>query len=100
MKIQAEPMVAGVNSLRSHSHRHRFIHPLAFSPVTESQVELVDVTVHSPHTRMRGVQATHVDPRPWIEGFPVCQTLNQYQMIHLGIEETQSPTRIVRRGGC
>ena len=61
-----------------------------------AQTELVDVTVHSPHTRMRGVQAANIESRPWIEGFPVCQALNQYRMVHLGIEETQGPTRIIR----
>lgn len=64
--------------------------------VTEVPVELKDETIHSPHTRMRGVQAANIDPRPWIEGFPVCQSLSQYQMVHLGIEETRAPTRIVR----
>lgn len=64
--------------------------------MSEIQAELVDVTVHSPRTRMRGVQATKVDPRPWIEGFPVCQALNQYQMIHIGIQETHAPMKIVR----
>jgi len=45
---------------------------------------------------MRGVQATNVEPRPWLASFPVCQTLNHYQMLHLGFQETQGPTRIVR----
>jgi hypothetical protein len=64
--------------------------------VTEPQPELVDVTIHSPHTRVRGVQAANAEPRPWLASFPVCQTLNHYQMVHIGIEETQGPTRIVR----
>src|SRR5262245_41208768 len=55
-----------------------------------------DETVHSPHTRLRGVQALNIESRPWIEGFPVCRILNHYQMVHLGIEETKTPTRIVR----
>jgi AraC-like DNA-binding protein len=63
---------------------------------SESKTDLVDVTVHSPHTRMQGVQAVNIEARPWIEGFPVCQTLNQFQMVHLGIEATRSPTKIVR----
>jgi AraC-like DNA-binding protein len=45
---------------------------------------------------MRGVQAVNVEPRPWIEKFPVCQALNQYQILHIGIQETEAPTRIVR----
>jgi AraC-like DNA-binding protein len=62
----------------------------------EPPEELKDITVHSARTRMRGVQAINVDPRPWIEGFPVCQALNQYQMIHIGIQETHAPMKIVR----
>jgi AraC-like DNA-binding protein len=58
--------------------------------------ELKDVTVHSPLTRMRGVKAANVESRPWIDGFPVCQILNQYQIIHVGIQEALPPTRIVR----
>lgn len=58
--------------------------------------ELTDVTVHSSRTRMAGVQAKDVEPRPWIEKFPVCSILNQYQIVHVGIEETEAPTRIVR----
>ena len=38
----------------------------------------------------------NVDSRPWIKGFPVCQTLNQYQILHIGIQETVAPTKIVR----
>lgn len=38
----------------------------------------------------------NVESRPWIEGFPVCQILNQYQILHIGIQETQAPTKIVR----
>jgi len=45
---------------------------------------------------MRGVQAANVDPRPWIEEFPISPTLNQFQMVHIGIQETRAPTRIVR----
>jgi AraC-like DNA-binding protein len=61
---------------------------------TES--ELKDVTVHGPRTRMRGVKAVGIESRPWIEKFPSSQTLNQYQMVHVGIQETQAPMRIVR----
>jgi len=64
--------------------------------MTETSAELVETTVHSPRTRMRGVQAVNVEPRPWIEKFPVCQALNQYQILHIGIQETEAPTRIVR----
>jgi AraC-like DNA-binding protein len=64
--------------------------------MTEIAPDLVETTVHSLQTRMRGVQAANVEPRPWIEKFPVCQALNQYQMLHIGIQETEAPTRIVR----
>ena len=58
--------------------------------------EIKDVTVHSPRTRMRGVKALHVESRPWIEEFPVCPALNQYQIVHVGIMEAVAPTQIVR----
>lgn len=67
-----------------------------FPSMTESEIELADVTTLGPRTRMRGVQAANIESRPWLEGFPVCQTLHQYQMLHLGIEETNAPMRIVR----
>lgn len=80
----------------AHSYRQNSCSFFNFNGVIHAQTELVDVTVHSPHTRMRGVQAANIESRPWIEGFPVCQTLNQYRMVHLGIEETHAPTRIIR----
>jgi AraC-like DNA-binding protein len=58
--------------------------------------ELTDLTVHSLRTRMRGVRAPNAESRPWIEDFPVCQALRQYQMIHIGIEEAVAPMKIVR----
>jgi len=58
--------------------------------------ELVDVTIHGPRTRMRGVRAPNVESRPWIEDFPICQALTQYQILHIGIQEAFAPTRIVR----
>jgi AraC-like DNA-binding protein len=57
---------------------------------------LKDVTFHSALTRMRGVKAANVESRPWIDEFPVCQVLNQYQIVHVGIQEAMPPTRIVR----
>lgn len=64
--------------------------------MAETHEELTDVTIHSPRTRMRGVKAMNVESRPWIADFPVCPVLNQYQIVHLGIQETVAPTRIVR----
>lgn len=64
--------------------------------MNEAQAELKDITVHSPRTHMRGVQATNAEPRPWIEGFPACPALKQYQMIHVGFQETRAPMKIVR----
>jgi len=64
--------------------------------MSKASHELTDVTIHSLRTRMRGVRATNVESRPWIADFPVCQTLNQYQIIHLGIQEAVAPMRIVR----
>src|ERR1043166_3613627 len=64
--------------------------------MTEPSVELSDVTVHNAHARSGGARAPNVELRPWIEGFPVCQVLSQYQIIHVGIHETSAPMKIVR----
>lgn len=64
--------------------------------MSSTETELTDVTVFGPRTRMRGVRAVNVEARSWLEGFPICQTLNQYQIVHTGIEETSAPMRIVR----
>jgi AraC-like DNA-binding protein len=58
--------------------------------------ELTDVTVHSPTTRIKGVKAANVEPRPWLVDFPCCPILNQYQILHVGIQETTGPLRVVR----
>jgi hypothetical protein len=62
----------------------------------EVHSELVDVSIHSPRTKMRGVMALNVEMRPWLAGFPVCKALNQYQILHVGFHETYAPMRIVR----
>ncbi|HYG35912.1 MAG TPA: AraC family transcriptional regulator, partial [Clostridia bacterium] len=64
--------------------------------MTASRPDFVDVTIHGPRTRMRGVQAANVEPRPWFADFPVSRTLNQYHLVHVGIQEAQAPTKIVR----
>jgi len=64
--------------------------------MTEPTEELSDVTIHGPRTRLRGVRAPNEELRPWIQDFPVCQALSQYQIIHVGIQEATAPTRIVR----
>jgi AraC-like DNA-binding protein len=64
--------------------------------MAQAPADLIDVTVHGPRTRMRGVRALNAELRPWIEDFPVCPALNQYQVIHVGITETGAPMRIVR----
>jgi AraC-like DNA-binding protein len=58
--------------------------------------QLTDVTIHAKGSRIRGVKAAKVESRPWIEDFPVCPALNQYQLVHVGIFETTAPTKIVR----
>ena len=68
----------------------------AIEGMSETREELVDITIHSARTRMTGVKAVNVESRPWIDNFPICQTLNQYYMVHVGIQETVAPTRIVR----
>ena len=62
----------------------------------KTQQELTDVTIHNPHTRLRGVKAGTAEWRPWIADFPVCHALSQYQIIHTGISETIAPMRVVR----
>jgi AraC-like DNA-binding protein len=57
---------------------------------------LTDVSIHSPRARMRGVKALNTEWRPWIADFPECPALNHYQIIHVGIMEAVSPTRVVR----
>jgi hypothetical protein len=57
---------------------------------------LAGVTIHSPHIRMRGVQAANVELRPWISGFPVCTALNPYRIIHVGFQKAAHRTRVVR----
>lgn len=64
--------------------------------MSDADQHSTDVTVHSPHTVMKGVRALNVESRPWISNFPVCQALNQYQIIHIGIQEAAHPTKIVR----
>jgi len=64
--------------------------------MSETREELTDITIHSARTRMTGVKAVNVESRPWIANFPACQTLNQYYMVHVGIQEAVAPTRIVR----
>src|SRR6266567_9633298 len=64
--------------------------------MTECNEGLSDVTIHGPRTRLRGVRAPHVELRPWIQDFPVCQALSQYRIVHVGIQEATAPTKIVR----
>jgi AraC-like DNA-binding protein len=64
--------------------------------MTENHHQLTDVTVFNPRTRLRGVMAPHIEMRPWLSGFAVCQALNQYQIIHVGFQTTYAPMRIVR----
>lgn len=66
------------------------------SIMTESPQELVDITIHGRRTRMRGVRSPAAELRPWIERFPVCQALTQYQIIHVGVHEAVAPMKIVR----
>ncbi|MEJ5238321.1 MAG: AraC family transcriptional regulator [Limisphaera sp.] len=55
-----------------------------------------DVTILGPHTQLAGVRAAAVEPRPWIEPFPVCPALNTLGIIHTGIQQTAAPMKIVR----
>jgi AraC-like DNA-binding protein len=64
--------------------------------MTKSHDELSDVTIHNPRTHLRGVRAANVELRPWIQNFAVCQALSQYQIVHVGIQETMAPMKVVR----
>lgn len=64
--------------------------------MSQGLAELKDITIHGPRTRMRGVRAPHIESRPWIDEFPVCHALAQYQILHVGIQETFPPMKIVR----
>lgn len=55
-----------------------------------------DETVHAAGSKMRGVKAANVEPRPWIDQFPICQSLHQNNLLHVGIMDTTTPYRIVR----
>ena len=55
-----------------------------------------DETVHSRRTKLCGVKALNIEPRPWIAEFSVCPALNQYHIVHIGIMKAAVPTRIVR----
>lgn len=47
-------------------------------------------------TRQTVVRMSTVDSRDWLQGAPVCETLRQHRIAHLGICEAQAPYRIVR----
>jgi AraC-like DNA-binding protein len=64
--------------------------------MTDIPEGLTDVTIHNPRTHINGVKAMNVESRPWIDDFPVCQVLNQYQIVHVGFQETFAPFKIVR----
>jgi AraC-like DNA-binding protein len=64
--------------------------------MSKAPVELTDFTAHARDTRVRGVKATNVESRPWIESFCVSPALAQHRMVHVGIMDTTAPTRIVR----
>ena len=64
--------------------------------MTRTVLEMTDVTIHGPGTRLHGVKAVNVESRPWIADFPICRVLNQHRILHVGIQEAVAPTRIVR----
>ena len=64
--------------------------------MNEIQEVLTEVTIHSPQTQIRGVVSPNVEMRPWLAGFPKCQALDQYRIIHIGFQSTFAPMRVVR----
>lgn len=56
----------------------------------------VDVTVHGPRTKLRGVKAARVEYRPWLAAFPVCPILNRYRIAHVGLMKAVAPYEILR----
>lgn len=65
-------------------------------PEMKPDPALADVTIHGPHTRLRGVRAAHTIDRPWLAPFPVCPALDQLHLAHVGLMRTSAPYRIVR----
>lgn len=53
-------------------------------------------TINGNGLRLQGVQAAHAECKPWMEGFPVCRTLSQHNIIHVGIQQGTTPIRIAR----
>jgi hypothetical protein len=44
-------------------------------------------TINGNGLRVQAVQAAHAECKPWMEGLPVCRTLNQHHIIHVGIQQ-------------
>lgn len=58
--------------------------------------DLTKVTILGEHTRHRGVKCADLGPVPWLEGLPVCQSLREFHMSHLGVADAVAPYRFVR----
>ena len=67
------------------------------NPAMKSPQNLfADETLVHPHNRFRGVRAVNAEPRSWIKDFPLCRSLDQYKIVHVGMAEEQFPSRVVR----
>jgi AraC-like DNA-binding protein len=64
--------------------------------MNSAQKIFADETLNHPHNRFRGVQSVKAEPRSWIKGFPLCRSLDQYKIVHVGMAEEHFPSRMVR----
>ncbi len=57
---------------------------------------LSETDILGPRTRQIVVRTDDSDRREWIQGQPVCKSLAQHRMAHLGVREAHAPYSIVR----
>ena len=58
--------------------------------------QLVDVSLSGARSQFRGVRVSTADPRPWLRGFAVNDTLARHRILHVGIQRGFPPLRVVR----
>lgn len=59
-------------------------------------LSLSDVSVSGSHSEYRGVRASTTEPRPWLQGFAVNDTLARHRILHVGCTRSFAPMRFVR----
>lgn len=61
----------------------------------DEEQKLKRITILGDRTRHQGIQDSD-RPEPWLEGAPICSSLADYGMIHLGVVEAYDPYRFIR----